>query len=344
MMRRIVIHRPGTHDHLLLEEHPDPQPAPGEVLIDVEGIGVNFADAIVRMGLYASAKKYVGWPITPGFEVAGRVAAVGEGVETPRVGDAVIGLTRFGGYADKLCIPAAQAFPLPAGYSAIEGSAFSVVFLTAWYAMHYLCRLDRGATVLVHSAAGGVGGALLQLARVAGHRAIGVVGGSHKIDEARAMGAAEVIDKSSEELWPNARRLAPDGYDAIFDANGYSTLKQSYAHLAQEGRLVVYGFHAMFPREGGKPNPLRLAWDWWRTPRFDPFDMSQRNKSVLGFNLSYLFERQRRLVEAMEELLAHAAAGELIQPKVTTYPMSEAARAHAALESGQTVGKLVLIP
>jgi len=343
-MRKIVIHRPGAHDRLKIEEHPDPAPGAGEVLIDVEGIGVNFADVIVRLGLYSSAKEYVGWPITPGFEVAGRVSALGEGVASVAIGDAVIGLTRFGGYAERLAVPAHQVFPRPAVFSAPEAAAFSVVQLTAWYALFRCCRLERGQTVLVHSAAGGVGSALLQLAGTAGLRAVGVVGAAHKVEEARALGAAEVIDKSAEDQWSAAERFAPEGYAAIFDANGVSTLKRSYAHLAPEGRLVVYGFHSMFSKRGGRTNPLKLLWGWLRTPRFDPFDMSERNRSVLAFNLSYLFDQRGVLAEAMGELLEHAREGRLRAPRVTTYPLEHIAHAHADLESGRTVGKLVLVP
>lgn len=343
-MRKIVIDRPGGHDRLRLENHPDPTPGAGEVLIDVEGIGVNFADVVVRLGLYSSAKEYVGWPITPGFEVAGRVAALGEGVERLAVGDPVIGLTRFGGYAERIAVPEHQVFPRPAAFSAPEAAAFSVVQLTAWYALFRCCRLERGRKVLVHSAAGGVGSALLQLAVIAGLRAVGVVGAAHKVAEARALGAAEVIDKSARDLWPAAEAFAPEGYAAIFDANGVSTLKRSYAHLAPEGRLVVYGFHSMFSRHGGGTNPLKLLWGWLRTPRFDPFDMSERNRSVLAFNLSYLFERREVLAEAMGELLGFANEGRVRAPRVTTYPLADVAHAHADLESGRTVGKLVLVP
>ncbi len=343
-MRKVVIHRAGGHDRLEVEEHPDPTPGAGEVLIEVEGIGVNFADVVVRLGLYASAKEYVGWPVTPGFEVAGRIAALGEGVGSVEVGDPVIGLTRFGGYAEKVNVPVHQVFPIPGGVAVTEAAAFSVVFLTAWYALSRLCRLERGATVLVHSAAGGVGGALLQLAAIAELRAIGVVGGSHKVEGARALGAVEVIDKSVDDLWRTAESLAPGGYAAIFDANGVSTLKQSYAHLAPEGRLVVYGFHSMFSKRGGRTNPLRLLWGWLRTPRFNPFDMSQRNRSVLAFNLSYLFDQREVLSEAMGELLGHVSAGRLVAPKVSEYSLGDVARAHADLESGRTVGKLVLVP
>ena len=124
IMRKVVIHAPGSHEKLSLEEHPDPRPAKGEVLVDVEAIGVNYADCIVRMGLYESAKKYVGWPITPGFEVAGKVAALGEGAMGPAPGTPVLAVTRFGGYASRVSVPEHQVFPIPKGFSAATRRVF----------------------------------------------------------------------------------------------------------------------------------------------------------------------------------------------------------------------------
>ena len=240
-MRKIVVHAAGSYDRRRLEEHPDPIPAAGEILVDVQAAGVNYADCVVRMGLYESAKKYVGWPITPGFEVAGTVAALGEGVTDLALGTRVFGVTRFGGYAVRVVVPRHQVFPLPERLTLEQAAGFPAVFMTAYYALYELLRLRTGMTVLVHSAAGGVGGALLQLGKTAGCRMVGVVGAPHKVDTAKRLGADAVIDKSRESLWAAARRLAPEGYDVILDANGVETLRQSYEHLAPAGKLVVYG-------------------------------------------------------------------------------------------------------
>jgi NADPH:quinone reductase-like Zn-dependent oxidoreductase len=342
-MRRVRIRKAGGYERLELEEVADPQPRKGEVRIAVEAIGVNFADCIVRMGLYASAKEYVGWPITPGFEVAGTIDAMGEGVTRHEVGDRVIGLTRFDGYATSVAIPEHQAFAFPDAWSMAEAAGFAVVYLTADYALVELAHPRKGAKILVHSAAGGVGGALLQLARANELFAVGVVGRANKIDVAREQGAAEVIDKSSEELWPAAERYAPKGYDVVLDANGVETLAQSYAHLRPTGRLVIYGFHTMMRRGGpGTPNWPKLAVDWLRTPRFNPLDLTNDNKSVMAFNLSYLFEEKEILEDAMTRLMSLVRAGKIRPPKARTFPLDAVADAHRAIESGTTTGKLVL--
>lgn len=343
-MRKVVIHRPGSYERLVLESQPDPAPAEGEVCVATEAIGVNYADCTVRMGLYASAKEYVGWPITPGFEFTGTVVAKGKGVEDLAVGTRVLGVTRFGAYASHVCVPRYQLFALPAGWDTFQAAGFPVIFLTAWFALFELAHPRPGQTLLVHSAAGGVGGALLQLGRVAGCRLVGVVGQSHKVEAAKALGADVVIDKSKQDLWAAAREAAPGGYDVVLDANGVATLRESYRHLGSPGKLVVYGFHSMLPRQGGKPQWLRLAADWLRTPRYNPLDLTNDNKSVLAFNLSYLFERRDMLEEAMGKLLGWAGEGRLTPPAVTRFPLERVAEAHRAIESGTTVGKLVLVP
>jgi NADPH:quinone reductase-like Zn-dependent oxidoreductase len=342
-MQRIRIDRPGGYEALRVEELAAPAPGPGQVRIAVEACGVNYADGIIRMGLYASARELHGYPITPGFEVAGRIDALGDGVSKWHVGDAVIGLTLFNGYSSQLVLDESQVFALPGRLTMAQGASLPTVFLTAWFMIHEQLHPRRDEHWLVHSAAGGVGSALVQLGRLAGCRVTGVVGAAHKREHVLAMGATRVIDKSREDLWAVAGADAPNGYQAIFDANGVSTLRQSYAHLAPTGRLVIYGFHSMLPHDG-KLNWLRLAWDWLRTPRFNPLELTQRNRSILAANLSFLQSEAPRLREGMHWILDHVERGDLHPLPVETYPLAEAATAQRRLESGQTLGKLVLLP
>jgi len=343
-MQQIRVHKPGSYDRLRLVELPEPVPGPGQVRVDTTAIGVNYADCVVRMGLYASAKKYVGWPITPGFEFVGHIGAAGEGVDDLAVGTRVVGVTRFGGYASSVVVPREQVFAAPESMTDAELAGIPCVFLTAWYALVELAAARPDQPLLVHSAAGGVGGALLQLAAIAGCRAVGVVGAAHKVAPAMALGAAAIIDKSSQDLWASAKEQAPDGYAAIFDANGHATLQQSYDHLGPTGRLVVYGFHTMLPRRGGRPSWPQLILGWLRMPRFNPLQMTGDNKSVMAFNLSYLFDRNDVLQASMGAILGHIEAGRIVAPQTKTWPLARVADAHRELESGMTVGKLVLLP
>jgi len=342
--RKIVIHRAGAYDQLRIERTKLAPPTADEVQIDVHAAGVNYADVIVRMGLYASAKELVGWPITPGFEVAGVVRAVGANVRDLSAGDRVFAVTLFGGYASAINIPRRQVFALPDALDFIAAAALPAVFLTAHFALLQLANPRRGDRVLIHSAAGGVGTSAIQVAKLAGCEVTGVVGGAHKVATAKTLGCDHVIDKSSEDLWRRAEQISPRGFDIILDPNGVSTLGESYGHLRAPGKLVVYGFAAMMPKTGGRPNYLKLARDWLRTPRFNPLDMTTRSRSVLAFNLSYLFERTDILEEGMRDLSRWLREGKFMPLPTKTYALDRVADAHRDIESGKTVGKLVLLP
>ena len=294
------------------------------------------------MGLYASAKKYVGYPITPGFEVSGTVRCAGPGVTALNPGAKVLAVTRFGGYTTQLLVKQSQLFPLPEQLSFESAASLPAVSLTAWFALFQLAHAQQGNTLLVHSAAGGVGSMLVQLGKLAGCRVIGVVGADHKRAAVMALGADAVIDKSSQDLWAEAERQAADGYDIILDANGATTLKQSYQHLPAVCKLVVSGFHSMLQTRKGVPGKLRMALDYLRTPRFSPFDLTTQNRSVLGFNLSFLFDKDTIMQQGMQQILQWLESGKLQVPTVTSYPLEAVADAQRALESGQTIGKLVL--
>jgi NADPH:quinone reductase-like Zn-dependent oxidoreductase len=347
-MRSIVIAKPGGYEALQLVEAPDPVPGPGEVRVRVEASGVNYADGIIRMGLYASAKELHGYPITPGFEVAGVIDAIGPTPEgnaptTLQVGQRVVALTLFGGYTSHLCLATHYVFPLPGNLTTQQAAALPAVFLTAWFMVHEQLHPRPGQRWLVHSAAGGVGGALVQLGRLCGAEVTGVVGAAHKVDAVLAMGASQAIDKSGGDWRLAAQLMAPNGFDAVFDANGVATLGDSYRLLAPMGKLFIFGFASMLPRNG-RLNWLRLAWDWLRTPRFNPMHMTQSNRSVMAANLSFLSSHAPLLSAGMVWLLERFASGELQPPPVETFPLSAAADAHRRIESGQTIGKLVLVP
>jgi NADPH:quinone reductase-like Zn-dependent oxidoreductase len=343
-VRHVVIHKSGSYDRLSLETVPAKEPGPGEVAIEVRAIGVNYADCVVRMGLYASAKELVGWPITPGFEVAGVVRATGEGVDDLPVGTRVLALTLFGGYASEVCAERHHVFAMPDTLSFEQAAAFPSVYLTAYYALHELAHPRPGQHMMVHSAAGGVGSCLVQLGKLAGCEVTGVVGASHKVETLQQLGVDHIIDKSSEDLWERAEAIEPDGYHVILDANGIGTLGDSYKHLRRTGKLVVYGFANMMPKTGGRPNYLKLAVDYLRTPRFNPLDLTNKSNSILAFNLSYLFDEVELLHEFMGALMGWLHEGKIKPPSTTSYPLERVADAHRDIESGQTVGKLVLIP
>ncbi len=342
-MLKVMIAKPGSYDKLSISSARDLMPSPGQVVVEVSAAGVNYADCIVRMGLYKSARKINGYPITPGFEFAGRIAQSSPDVASFAAGEEVFGVTLFNAYATQVAVPISQVFRRPPELSSLQAATFPTAFITAWYAAARLAHLEQGNSVLVHSAAGGVGGALVQVCKAIGCRVVGVIGSSAKLKVAEEVGCDVVIDKTRGHLWQQASAQAPSGYDAVFDANGVSTLRGSYNHLAPMGRLVTYGFHAMLPRQGGRPNRLRLLWDYVRTPRYNPIRMAEANKSVMGFNLSFLFDEKQVLQQAMSELLGWLKQGKIRALPVRTFRFSDVASAHREIESGLTTGKLALV-
>lgn len=345
-MQKIIVRRPGGYTRLQAVQEKEPLVPEGHALVRTVSIGVNFADVVVRLGLYPSAKKYVGWPITPGFEFSGVVERLGGGdnPDNLKVGDKVVGVVRFGAYAGQIAAPYQYLFRIPPGVGLIEAGAIPVASLTAYYALQILGAAAPGKKVLIHSAAGGVGSAMVQMAKIFGCQVTGVVGSTSKVDFVRELGADVVIDKSREPLERRLRAVCPEGFDLILDANGAGSMRQGYRALRPTGRLILYGAHTMLTRGSGSPNWLKLAWDFLRTPRFNPLDMINENKSVMAFNLSYLFDEKELLQGAFTKILGWYSEGQLRLPQIQEFPLGEVAEAHRALQSGTTMGKLTLVP
>jgi NADPH:quinone reductase-like Zn-dependent oxidoreductase len=338
--QRIVVTKVGGPEVLRPEPFAPAAPAPGEVGIEVRAIGLNFADIFCRLGLYKAAPPL---PFSPGFEVAGVVAEVGDGVGEFQAGDRVFAVTRFGGYTTHLTVGASRVRPLPEGWSFAEGAGFPTTYLTAHHGLVNLGQLRRGETVVVHSAAGGVGTAACQVARGLGARVIGTVGSEVKRGVALEAGAGDVVVSRTSDVWDDIDRLTKGaGVDVVFDAVGGRGLKRGFDALRPGGRLVVYGFAAMMPRGGRRNWPL-LAWRFLRTPRFSPFTMVESNRTVAGFNLVHLWEREDLLETSVRELSAMASRG-VIRPVIgNTYPFERVGEAHAFLQSRESTGKVVLL-
>lgn len=343
-MRKIVIHKPGDYLQLKVETFSDLIPNDDQIVVEVKATGVNYADIIIRWGLYESAKQLIGWPITPGFEFSGVVKSIGKNISQFSVGDKVFGVNLFNSYASEVVVPENQLYALPEKMSFEEAAGFPAVFMTAYHALLQNVVIRQGMVAIIHSAAGGVGSSLVQLCRIKGITTIGVVGSSHKVSSVKGLGCDFVIDKSQEDLWRKVEEYAPNGADLIFDANGVETLKQSYNHLAPCGKLVAYGAHSMFPKKGGRVNWFKLVKDFLKTPRFNSLNMTSENKSLITFNLSFLFGRQDLFQEGMHDLLKWYKAGEIKVLQVKSYPLDKVGEAHKELESGKTIGKLVLTP
>jgi synaptic vesicle membrane protein VAT-1 len=324
---------------------------PDCVVVSNEAFSVNYADCCIRWGLYESANKFCGYPICPGFDIAGRVERVGSGVKGLQAGDRVFGCSLFGAYSTRVLVPELHLRKIPLDFTYTQAASIPTVALTSLYALflagHYPTKSQfTNKAILIHSAAGGVGGMLVQMSKLLGLSPIvGVVGRTDKVDAAKALGCDVVIDKSQDDLWADARAASPDGYAAIMDANGVATIAQSYEHLAQTGRLIVYGFHTNLPIGNDSLSPIewiRMGIKMNKMPKFDPMEMGSSNKAVLAFNLSFFSNEREMLSNLFTQIIVWIEQGKLQCPRVMEMPMSEIREAHDLIQSGTTVGKIVL--
>jgi alcohol dehydrogenase len=315
-------------------------PGPGEVAIDVKAVGLNFADIFCRHGMYKAAPPL---PFSPGFEVAGVVAETGDGASAFRTGDRVFAVTRFGGYTTRLHIGEEWVRPLPEGWSFADGAAFPVAYLTAYYGLVNLGRTAPGETVVVQSAAGGVGTAACALVRSLGGRVIGTVGSEGKKPVAEQAGAQDVIVDRDYRVWDAVSRLTDGrGVDVVFESVGGPQVRRGFEALRPGGRLLIYGYSQMIPGGARRNWPL-LAWRYLRTPRFNPFRMTESNRSVAGYNIVHLWGQTELFRNAVSDLLARAERKE-IRPFVgKTFPFHRVGDAQTFLQSRRSTGKVVLV-
>ena len=324
---------------LTLREATDPVPGDGEIRIAVSASGVNFADILARLGLYPDAPKP---PVVVGYEVSGVVDAIGSGVERLRPGDRVVALTRFGGYADRVVVPAWMAFPIPSAMDAIVAAAVPVNYTTALVALYLMSNLAAGETVLVHGAGGGVGIAATQLARLRGATVIGTASGA-KHDAIKQQGVQHAIDYRKSDIVADVRRLTNGrGVDVILDPIGGRSFSDSYSLLAPLGRLVMYGVSSI--AAGERRSMWRALITILRMPSFKPLSLMNHNRGVFGLNLGHLWDERQRLVDAMTFLVGEVAAGRLRPLVAKTFRLEQAADAHRFMQSRSNIGKVILTP
>lgn len=337
-MRQVWITKAGPPEVLQVREAPDPEPGEGQVRVRVKAAGINFADLMARMGLYPDAPKV---PCVVGYEVSGVVDAVGKGVTGTKEGARVFAMPKFGGYTDTLVLPAAQAFSMPTAMSFESAAALPVAYLTAYNMMIYTGNLRKGAHVLVHSAAGGVGLAALELARSRGAVVYGTASKS-KHEFLREKGCAHPLD-SSGDVYEEARALLGDrGFDLVLDPVGGESWKKAYAMLEKNGRLCCFGLSAA--GSGKTRNLFAAALAVLRVPRFSPMDMMDKNRTVTGCNMGHLFDRLDQLTEQFEALVAMADRGEIAPYVDRTFTFEEAPLAHHYLHDRKARGKVLLVP
>jgi NADPH:quinone reductase-like Zn-dependent oxidoreductase len=340
-MRQVWITRAGPPDVLQVREAPIPTPAPGEVRIAVGASGVNFADVMGRLGLYPDAPPI---PYVPGYEVAGQIDAVGDGVSEDRLGEAVFALARFGGYSESLCVPHDQTFRRPAGMSLEAAAGFPVAFLTAYASLVVMAGIKPGEHVLIHAVAGGVGLAVVDIARIFGATIYGTASAS-KHDFLRERGVQFPIDYRRLDFEREIRRLTNGrGVQIALDSIGGRSWLKSYRALSAGGRLVIGGVSSLAPgqrRSVWSMVKFALTVPWFH---FNPVALANANKGVSGINLGRLWDQRALLRGWMDHLLDWYAAGHLRPQVDRVFPLDESADAHRYLQERCSVGKIILKP
>lgn len=343
-MKAVVLTGTGGPEVLQVREVPDPAVGHGEVRIAVKAAGINFADTMARVGLYPDAPKP---PCVLGYEVAGEVESVGEGVDSHKTGDRVIAGTRFGGQAELVTVPATQALPLPGRLSFEQGAAFPVNYATAYAALVVMGGMREGDRVLIHAAAGGVGISATQLARNAGAEVFGTASpGKH--DAIRAQGVAHPIDYRNQDFEAEVMRITGgEGIDLAMDALGPTSFRKDYRLLRPGGRLVMYGLSES-SNAGARDIPATLkslakmplaTFPWWKS-----LSAMNENKGVFGLNMLKWWDREGSLDRLTEPQMADLESGRLDPVVAEAFPFEQAGNAHEFIAERRNVGKVVLFP
>ncbi len=335
-MRAVVLKRHGGPEVLRLSSRPDPEPGPGQVVVRVKTIGLNFAEVLSRKGLYGWAPKL---PYIPGMEAFGEIVAAGPGAGRS-VGQPVIVGAQYGAYAEMMVVDQAQALPAMQGWSAEENAAFAVNYMTAWVALHRMARLRPDDSVLVQAAAGGVGTAAVQLAGRFGCAVYGTAGADDKVAMLEELGITGAVNYRSTDFEEEIRRLTGGrGVDVVVEVVGGEVFRKSVRLLAPFGRVLVVGFAGY---DLQKWNPLSWYRTWRDVPKAGIVQMSERSFGIMASHLGYLL-KDPELVRAAWTELTGFVIEQNIRPVVGhVMPFEEIAEAHRLMESRKSRGKIVL--
>ncbi len=324
-MIAIAIREPGPADVLVPVERPTPECGPGDLLIKIAAAGVNRPDVLQRQGRYAPPQ---GVTDIPGLEVAGTVAAVGSQITGWSIGDGVCALLAGGGYAEYCVAPAPQCLPVPAGLDVTQAAALPEVMFTVWTNVFERGQLKAGESVLIHGGSSGIGTAAIQLARARGARVFATAGSDEKCRACEALGAERCINYREQDFVAEVKALTADhGVDVVLDMVGGEYLQRNIDVLGMDGRLV------QIAQLGGYRSTISTI------------PILQRRLTITGSTLrARSVEEKGRIAAAVREqvwpLLESGAVRVVIH---ATFPLAQAAQAHALMESSHHIGKLLLL-
>ncbi len=329
------INKAGSINNLKLIKENLPNPSNDEVTIKVKAIGLNFADIFAIQGLYSATSKE---SFVPGLEYSGVIISKGSNVTEFEIGDSVMGAIRFGAYANHLNINKNYILKIPPGWNFEEAAAFIVHSLTSYYSLVELGNIKDRSTVLIHSAAGGVGIYANRIAKKFNAYTIGTVGNVKKIDLLKREGYDDVIVRGNDFSEKLNQSLSGRSLDIVLECIGGKIFSESFRQLSAGGRIIVYGA-AQYSIGGAHPNYLKILTKYLTRPKIDPLTLSDKNKSVMGFNLIYLWDR----VEILKKHLSTILDMNLPKPYIgTVYNFNDLIKAVRQFQSAQTVGKVIV--
>ncbi len=329
------INKAGSINNLKLISEDLPDPGGDEVTIQVKAIGLNFADIFAIQGLYSATPK---GSFVPGLEYSGIIVKKGTSVSEFNIGDLVMGSIRFGAYADHLNIHKNYILKIPSGWSFEEGAAFIVQSLTAYYSLIELGNIKNNSTVLIHSAAGGVGIYANRIAKKFNAYTIGTVGNKNKIELLQKEGYNDVIIRGNNFAEKLKNSLSDRKLDIVLECIGGKIFAESFKQMGAGGRIIVYGA-AQYSTGSAHPNYLKVLSKYLTRPKVDPLSLSDKNKSVMGFNLIYLWDK----VDMMKKYLNNILDMNLPKPHIgEVFEFKDLLRAVRKFQSGQTTGKIIV--
>ncbi len=329
------INKTGSIRNLILVEEELAELKANEICVEVKSIGLNFADLFAIWGLYSATPKE---SFIPGLEYSGIVIKKGSGVSDFKIGEKVIGLTRFGAYATIVNIDAAYVFKLPGNWNFNEGSSLLVNSLTAYYALKVLGNIKNNKTVLIHSAAGGVGIYANRIAKKFNAFTIGTIGNETKRNLLNKEGYNKVIVRSKNFKPQLKESLGNRNLDIVLESIGGEIFKDSFSLLAPEGKLITFG-SANFATPGSRPNPFKLVYKYLTRPKIDPMKMINTNRAVMGFNLIWLWEKKDELQNYFMEIQKLNLQKPIVGKE---FMFEDLHKAINYLQSGKSVGKVVV--
>jgi NADPH:quinone reductase-like Zn-dependent oxidoreductase len=314
-------------------------PRNGEVRIRVEASGINFADLLARLGVYPDAPAL---PFVPGYEVAGVIDLISQGVPNLKEGDAVLALTRFQGYSDVVCVPYRQVFPRFSWMTAADGAALPLNYLTAYQALVVMGSLRAGDRVLIHGAAGGVGLAALDICRIIGAETFGTAS-PEKHEILTSKGCQHVIDYRNHDYARFINDLtAGRGVQLILDPLGGRHWPKNYRLLSAAGRLIHIGMSSIVT--GNRRSLLRIAREMIMIPFYNPLKLINDNKVVGGVNIGHLWDEMPMVRNWMAQLLSWYDEA-LFRPQIDhAFTFDQVAEAHQYIHDRRNVGKVLLTP